>query len=75
MLEAAGFRRISETKLDDADDFKNLQPGGRYYFTRNQSTIFALAVGGKWRPGNGLAMLAAHTDSPCFRVWIPFLCP
>ena len=44
------------------------QPGGRYYLTRNGSTIVAFAIGKKWRPGNAIAMIGAHTDSPCLRI-------
>lgn len=56
LLDAAGFARISETASVGADGspaqdaFAALQPGGKYYFTRNQSTIVAFAVGGKFQP-------------------------
>jgi aspartyl aminopeptidase len=50
LLDAAGFARISETATAGADAFAALQPGGKYYFTRNQSTIVAFAVGGKFEP-------------------------
>jgi len=58
ILNHSGFKQLSEK------DKWTLEPNGKYYFTRNQSTIVAFAVGGKWKPGNGLNMLGAHTDSP-----------
>ena len=55
-LSAVGFQKLSEKQE------WNLKPGGRYYFTRNLSTIVAFAVGAKYQPGNGLHMIGAHTD-------------
>ncbi|KAH8200265.1 hypothetical protein TruAng_005601 [Truncatella angustata] len=63
-LEKAGFSKIKER-----DNWSStLQPGGKYYMTRNGSTIVAFAIGSKWKPGNPIAMVGAHTDSPCLRI-------
>ncbi|KAI8835120.1 hypothetical protein BC829DRAFT_426299 [Chytridium lagenaria] len=61
-LESSGFVSISER-----DVFK-LNRGGKYFFTRNQSSIVAFAVGGKYERGNGFSVVGAHTDSPCLKV-------
>lgn len=62
-LKKAGF-----TELSERQEWDGLGPGGRYFFTRNASTLVAFAVGQKYEPGNGFMMVGAHTDSPCFKL-------
>jgi aspartyl aminopeptidase len=63
-LSAAGFEEIKER-----DSWSSLlQPGGKYYLTRNGSSIVAFGIGKNWKAGNPIAMIGAHTDSPCLRI-------
>ncbi|KAI8976033.1 peptidase M18 [Pilobolus umbonatus] len=61
-LEKEGFKKICEK-----DEWK-LRKGGKYYFTRNGSSLVAFVVGKQYKPGNGFTMVGAHTDSPCLKV-------
>ncbi|KAF2455572.1 peptidase M18 aminopeptidase I [Lineolata rhizophorae] len=56
-LEAAGFSRLCER------DPWCVRPGGRYYVTRNGSSLMAFAVGASYEAGNGAAILAGHVDA------------
>lgn len=63
-MEKVGFKQIKER-----DSWApTLQPGGKYYLTRNGSSIVAFAIGKKWKAGNPISMVGAHTDSPCLRI-------
>ena len=61
-LEAAGYQRLDEREPWRA------QPGGRYYVTRNDSSLIAVRLGQRAAQDTGLRMVGAHTDSPCLRV-------
>ncbi|ELR06737.1 hypothetical protein VC83_05198 [Pseudogymnoascus destructans] len=63
-LEASAFKPIQERESWSS----TLQPGGKYYLTRNGSSIVAFAIGKKWKSGNPIAMIGAHTDSPTLRL-------
>ncbi|WP_026195353.1 M18 family aminopeptidase [Mariprofundus ferrooxydans] len=60
LLEHAGFQRLTETEQWDVSR-------GRYFVTRNDSSIVAFALN---RPltEHGIHMIGAHTDSPCLKV-------
>lgn len=59
-LELAGFIRLLPS------DHWHLEENGRYYFTKNDSAVFAFIVGTD--PSAGYKIIAAHSDSPCFRI-------
>ncbi|MDX5371948.1 MAG: M18 family aminopeptidase [Pseudomonadaceae bacterium] len=61
-LQAAGFR-----PLDEREPW-HTEPGGRYYVTRNDSSIIAFKLGNRSVLEGGLRLVGAHTDSPCLRV-------
>ena len=63
-LQAAGFVRISEK-----ESWENvIKPSGRYFFTRNETSLFAFSVGKNYTQGNGFSIVAAHTDSPSLKL-------
>ncbi|WP_043309454.1 M18 family aminopeptidase [Pseudomonas sp. ML96] len=61
-LHAAGFR-----PLDEREPW-HTEPGGRYYVTRNDSSIIAFRLGNRAPLEGGMRLVGAHTDSPCLRV-------
>lgn len=61
MLDEAGF-----THLEESASWK-LEPG-KYYATRNGSSIVAFIKGTEDTETTGIRMVGAHTDSPCLKV-------
>ena len=59
-LDKAGFNYLEETEK------WQLLPGGRYYVTRNQSSIIAFSVSDS-KPAY-FHLTASHSDSPTFRI-------
>ena len=60
-LETAGFRQL------DMRDAWTLAPGDRRYVIQNGSAIFAFVVG-EGGAAQAFDIIAAHSDSPCFRI-------
>lgn len=61
-LEKAGFKRLFE-----ADSWQGLE-AGKYYVTRNDSSIIAFNKAEGDITETGFKMAGAHTDSPCLKV-------
>lgn len=63
-LTQAGFQELYE-KSSTWD----LKTGGKYFVTRNNSSIIAFKINDAfvWGEG-GIAIVGAHTDSPCLRI-------
>jgi hypothetical protein len=66
LLQSAGFEELP----DGVPYSGKLVPGGKYYFTRNKSTLVAFSVGNKVQPGSGFGfkVIGGHTDSPNLKV-------
>lgn len=58
-LALSGYTQLNES------DIWQVQAGGQYFVTRNDSSIIAFKLGTKT---DALRMVGAHTDSPCLKV-------
>ena len=56
----AGFKELHE------ENQWNTEPG-KYFVTRNQSSIIAFNMGSTELPKSGIRIVGAHTDSPCLK--------
>lgn len=64
LLKEAGFQELDETEGNI-----DVCVGGKYYYTRNKSSLVAFAIGEKYEPGSGgFKIIGGHTDSPNLRV-------
>ncbi|MEZ5504058.1 MAG: M18 family aminopeptidase [Halioglobus sp.] len=61
-LVDAGFSRLTDTTAWE------IAGGGRYFLTRNDSSIVAFIAGREAPPADGFRIVGAHTDSPCLMV-------
>ena len=61
-LLKAGF-----VQLEERDEWR-LKNTGRYFVTRNDSSIIAFRTGTESAVTNGFRMVGAHTDSPCLKI-------
>jgi aspartyl aminopeptidase len=61
-LRAAGFTQLQESEA------WNMAVSGRYFVTRNDSSIIAFIYGSDPLTDTGIRMLGAHTDSPCLKL-------
>ncbi|KAK4075922.1 hypothetical protein Trihar35433_2482 [Trichoderma harzianum] len=58
------LRQSGYVELPARDSWSGkIQPGGKYWVTRNGSSIIAFAVGKSYKPGNGVGMIAGHIDA------------
>ena len=62
-LEAAGYKEINA-----ADAMTAAKPGDRFYVTKNDSALFAFELGSRPLAETGAHIIAAHCDSPTFRI-------
>ncbi len=60
MLEAEGYGELRE------EDRWNLEKGGKYYVTRNDSALIAFAL--PKEEAKGYRIMASHSDSPTFKI-------
>lgn len=61
-------RQLREAGFSQLDAGADTEPGGRYFLTRNDSSLIAFVCGREAHPVAGMRMMGAHTDSPCLMV-------
>src|SRR6187402_2178524 len=56
---SADTLKLSERKTWTGE----LEKGGKYFVTRNGSSLIAFSIGGGYTSGNGVAIVAGHVDA------------
>lgn len=62
-LQQHGYRRIDTTEA-----LGTVKAGDKFFFTKNDSSIYAFQIGRKPLAETGFHMICAHCDSPTFRI-------
>lgn len=62
IVEEAGFTRLSETES------WQLESEGKYYVTRNETSLIAFSFGSSSIRHTGLRLVGSHLDSPCLKL-------
>ncbi len=67
---AAMSRKLTESGFEQLSDSQSwdLEEGGRYFVTRNDSAIIAFTKGRGSLFNDGIRVAGAHTDSPCLKL-------
>jgi aspartyl aminopeptidase len=71
LLKQAGFQELDDLRNIDQTSSNTIQRGGKYFYTRNKSTLVAFAVGERYSlatSGGGFKIIGGHTDSPNLKV-------
>lgn len=61
-LEKHGFKQL------DMGNVWEIEKGGKYYTTKNDSALFAFKIGHDEPENTGLKLISAHSDSPGFKI-------
>lgn len=58
----------SFTKLSEKTSVSSLKPGGKYFYTRNQSSLVAFTLPTQPTPKTAISFAVGHLDSPCLKI-------
>ena len=56
------------TKLSEKTSSTSLKAGGKYYYTRNQSSLVAFTLPTHPTPQTAISFAVGHLDSPCLKI-------